>query len=108
MKTLQTRWICRSFLFNMENSKQLIAEDIANEDNYKMLSYFSDNDKEYLYECMQEYSDQQNKALLDEIDMLKFQLKAADSVNEKKDKEIAKLKFMVSNGLGFEDLRNDI
>jgi len=55
MKTLQTRWICRSFLFNMENSKQLIAEDIANEDNYKMLIYFSDNDKEYLYECMQEY-----------------------------------------------------
>lgn len=95
-------------MINMENSKQLIAEDIANEDNYKMLSYFSDNDKEYLYECMQEYSDQQNKALLDEIDMLKFQLKATDSVNEQKDKEIAKLKFMVSNGLGFEDLRNDI
>lgn len=95
-------------MINMENSKQLIAEDIANEDNYKMLSYFSDNDKEYLYECMQEYSDQQNKALLDEIDMLKFQLKATDSVNEQKDKEIAKLKFMVSNGLGFENLRNDI
>ena len=46
--------------------------------------------------------------LKDEIDMLKFQLKATDSVNEQKDKEIAKLKFMVSNGLGFEDLRNDI
>jgi len=100
MKTLQTRWICRSFLFNMENSKQLIAEDIANEDNYKMLSYFSDNDKEYLYECMQEYSDQQNKALLDEIDMLKFQLKAADSVNENLSKQIEQysLRFRAANG----------
>ena len=39
--------------------------------------------------AMQEYSDQQSKSLLDEIEMLKFQLKAADSVNENLSKAIS-------------------
>ncbi len=47
--------------------------------------------------AMQEYSDQQNKQLLDEIEMLKFQLKAADSVNEQKDKEIKNLLLNLTN-----------
>lgn len=57
------------------------------------------NDIEYINK---EYSDQQNKALLDEIDMLKFQLKAADSVNEQlqfqyNELEKAMYKLTISN-----------
>ena len=41
-----------------------------------------------------------NKQLLDEIDMLKFQLKAADSVNENLSKQIEQysLRFRAANG----------
>ena len=35
-----------------------------------------------IYMIMDNYANEKNKQLLDEIDMLKFQLKAADSVNE--------------------------
>ena len=51
-------------------------------------------------DMLKQYSLEQNKQLLDEIDMLKFQLKAADSVNENLSKQIEQysLRFRAANG----------
>jgi len=126
-------------MINMENREEITsrqyAEKIVEVAFFKTIPHI-ETICNVVDALINEYANQQNKQLLDEIerlknevsncnrmighleeisinkqssiDQLKFELKAADSVNEKKDKEIAKLKFMVSNGLGFEDLRNDI
>lgn len=61
-------------MINMENREEMHIKQMNAEENYmttpiSVLSYIT-------------ALEEQNKALLDEIDMLKFQLKAADSVND--------------------------
>lgn len=58
-----------------------------------------------VYDWMQEYSYEQNKKLLDEIEMLKFQLKAADSVNENLSKE---LKYKENENKCFSKIIKDV
>lgn len=66
-------------MINMENREEMHIKQMNAEENYmttpiSVLSYIT-------------ALEEQNKALLDEIDMLKFQLKAADSVNENLSKQ---------------------
>ena len=79
-------------MINMENREKLFKQyksDCPQTIGETDTAFDNDNFIDWL--C------QQNKQLLDEIDMLKFQLKAADSVNEQKDKEIKNLLLNLTN-----------
>ena len=87
-------------MINMENREiEKIALEIYPEHKDLPENDITRYFPQYRYGFIQGYIKalEQNKALLDEIEMLKFQLKAADSVNEQKDKEIKNLLLNLTN-----------
>ena len=90
-------------MINMENIKEEIKEKVQEilDKNYCTFQGGNEADIHSCYDIA-ELFEAKNKQLLDEIDMLKFKLKAADSVNEQlqfqyNELEKAMYKLTISN-----------